>query len=130
MEITQQNTIRQSETQILGEFSKVTENQDNKNKKNKSPTYKIGDIVYLTAFFKKYKGQFFICRGTIKECPSLNTRRIYKIYINAVGDAPVGGEVTPLQASLLGRDILKHETEINKELPYFMMPKKWIEKDP
>ena len=94
------------------------------------PRYKRGDKIYLWAFLKKYKGNFFMCRATIDECPKPNTRRVYKVKITAVSEAAIGSKETPAQATLLGRIITKRENEISKVVPGFLIPKSWIEAAP
>lgn len=92
--------------------------------------YRKGDEVFLWAFLKKYKGNFFMCRADIDECPEPNARRVYKVKITAVSEAAIGSSQTPAQASLLGRVITKRENEISKDIPGFLMPKAWIEATP
>ncbi len=135
VEVPRGQALQFKQENILGAVPKVNiMPKDQKNRKNRKPyrppRYRVGHEIFLTAFMKRYKGKYFVCRAEIEECPKPNSRRVYKVKITAVADASVGGDTTPAQASLLGRTITKRENEINREIPVFLQPRAWIEATP
>lgn len=101
-----------------------------KQKKVYKPRYKKGQEVFLTAFLKKEKSTFYVCRATVEQVPGPNERQVYKAKITAVADRPVGGQPVVKQAQLLGLTVTKSTKELHADLPSFMCPPGWIEKDP
>jgi hypothetical protein len=94
--------------------------------KKSKPQFSEGDLVYFTAFLKKDKDTFYLCRGHITECPP-NNKQPYKVKIKSVGCRPVGGDDCLDQASLLGRTISKKTNELTKQPLEAMVPPGWIE---
>jgi hypothetical protein len=120
----------------------MTKKTDNKHKKTtantnsqqtfnflSSPKIQKDQHVFLTAFLKKERSQFYVCKAIVEHVPDKNTRQIYKVRIVAVSDRPVGGSPVVKQAQLLGLTIVKSAKELHCELPIFMRPHNWIEKD-
>ena len=93
-------------------------------------TFKKGQEVFMTAFIKKDKNKFYVCRAVIDSIPQKNERQVYKVKIVAVGDRAIGGKPVVEQASLLGLTVTKSAKELHHDLPTFMVPPNWIEIDP
>lgn len=103
---------------------------DNKKKKKKRPMirFKKGEELFFTAFLKKDKDTFYVCRGRVLQCPAQNERQLYKVRIIAVADRAVGGKPGVVkQGTLLGLTITKRPRELQRDIPAFMVPPEWIE---
>ena len=95
-------------------------------KKYGPPIFKVDEELFTTIYMIENKSKFYVCKVKVLEAPKYNQRRLYKVKVIAVSDRAIGSQPTPLQASILGRNISKRETELSRELPSFMEPKKWI----
>jgi len=93
---------------------------------SKQDRFNVGDIVYFTAFLRKDKDRFYMCKGTVKEvCDGKPLR--FRVLVDAVGDRGVGHPTpTTRQKALLSMHITKKKTELHTELPIFMAPKEWL----
>jgi hypothetical protein len=131
VEVPRGHTIQKGKERVLGKVPKLkTVSKSKQKKKSKKPYFKEGQEVYLTAFMKKDKKVFYVCRAVVLQCPGPQDRQVYKVKIVAVGDRPVGGTPVVKQGALLGRTITKRTSELQKELPAFMCPPGWIELKP
>lgn len=89
-----------------------------------------GQTVYFTAFLKKDKNTFYVCKGEILEVPQANERHVYKVKVQAISDRPIGGKPIVEQAQLLGITVTKRTRELTTQLNPFMTPTNWIDKAP
>jgi len=96
----------------------------------KPKRFDIGDIVYFTAFLRKDKDKFYLCKGQIKEvCEGKPLR--FRVMVEAVGDRSVGNKSpTTRQKALLSLAITKKKTELHGELPQLLAPKEWLHPSP
>jgi hypothetical protein len=126
VELPHRDTIQGGKEKVLGKFPGIRA----VSKKEYKPRYKKGDEVYLTAFLKKEKSTFYMCRAVVEQAPKQGERQVYKARIVAIGDRPIGGKPVVKQAQLLGLVVTKSTKELHKDPPAFMCPPEWIEKDP
>lgn len=96
------------------------------NKLKKKIPFKKGDLVHFSAFLKKDKNIFYLCRGYITEAPN-SIKQPFKVKIKGVGSHAIGGKENLNQAALLGRIISKKIDELVKEPNSMMIPPGWIE---
>ena len=119
MEISHRETVQPRKEKLLGNISEL-------DKKYGPPIFKVDEELFTTIYMIENKSKFYVCKVKVLEAPKYNQRRLYKVKVIAVSDRAIGSQPTPLQASILGRNISKRETELSRELPSFMEPKKWI----
>ena len=86
-----------------------------------------GDLVFFSAFLKKDRQTFYMCRGEILSVPFEDTQT-YKVMIKEVAATSIDGRKSKIlnQATLINLEITKKTKELNKEIPVFMKPKAWI----
>lgn len=114
VEKSHRNSVQPTKESILGNVSEV------------KFYYKIGNIVYLTAFPKKHADCFFYCKGIIKETIIKNDRPVYRVQICEVANKPIFCSSPPDPKHLLGKVVTKREHELTKNLSPLMTPKKWV----
>ena len=125
MESEHQQEVRRRQKDVLAHVPN-TGDAVKPDKKSKNPRFNKGQQVFVNAYMSKKENEYFMCMGTIEECPN-GKKRLFKIKIRAVADRPVGGPPCDEQATLLGRTISKKYEELHKELPPFLVPGGWIE---
>lgn len=108
---------------------KAVKNTKKKEKKAYRPEYKVGDTVYFTAYLKKEREKFYVCKGVIQGTPD-ETHHLYKVKIVGISDRAVGSDPVVKQASLLGVTISKKGREMSRNLSPILTPQAWINYEP
>lgn len=104
----------------------IAEKKSKPRPKRTSP-FKTGMEVFFTAFLKKDKQKFYLCRGILEKCPAERERQLFKVKIIAVATKPIGGPESFDQSCLINRVITKKFKELHKDVSFFMRPDAWIE---
>ena len=89
--------------------------------------FKIGDQLFCTVFLKEDPKKFFLCMVLVEKVPE-HYKDFYKVRVYKIAESPIGGTQTNQQKKLLNKVISKKNIQMYKNVPFFMEPKKWLER--